>query len=198
MDSPWFCLNIGALLFSYAISFVLFFLFLWDCLTGPLVSCFVSEAWTNWPKKISCPCEGRHTECYQTKEAKGLNTSGGFRLLHSTNIECLPIEALYFMLGINTGQDVVLVSILLSYINHGSPINLSWVFFFYKYFTYYLLLLGQHIRKVLAILPEAWRPLFSQRSFEKGCCWNWRNVQYFKNGRSDSEAAWPHWLVSKV
>lgn len=90
----------------------------------------------------SKPCEGRHTEWYQAKEAKGLNTFRGFRLLHSTNIEHLPIEALYSMLGINRGLDMVLVSILLSYINHGSPINLAWVaFFFYKYFTYYLLLL---------------------------------------------------------
>lgn len=136
----------------------------------------------------------------QAEGAKDLKTSRCFRVLHSTDTECLPREHMCSMLGISTERGVVGVSIPIPYTKSCLlPMNLSWaVFFSCKYCVYLLLLPGQHIWKVLAILPEAWRALFSQRSFEKGCYWNWRNVQYFKNGRSDSEEAWPHWLVIEV
>lgn len=90
-------------------------------------------------------------------------------------------------LGMNTRPDVVSVLVLLSYTNYCSqPMNYFELYFFPVKFH----LLSSGSRPAYdKFWPfcKVWGQLFSQRSLEKGCCWNWRNVQYFKNGRSDSE-----------
>lgn len=175
-----------------------------DCLMGASMSYFVYEACKKWPKSVPSPCEGRHAVCgkawdLRQKEQKVSKHPENLEIFIQQILSVSP-ESVCLVLGTNTAPDVVSVSIPVSYTSNCSqPMNLSWaVIFSCKYFTYFLLVLGQHIWKVLDFLSKVWGPSFSQRSFEKGCCRNWRNVQYFKNGRSDSEEAWRHRLVLEV
>lgn len=62
----------------------------------------------------------------QAEGAKDLKTSRCFRVLHSTDTECLPREHLCSMLGISTERGVVGVSIPIPYTKSCLlPINLS-------------------------------------------------------------------------